>query len=192
LGISNKEDAMRLGRLVSGVVTLSMAASLALAIDVNTDFDKDVDFSKYKTYSWAHTPDSGNQLSDKRIVESIDGQLQARGWKKAAEGATGDAVIAAHAAKESQERLDTFYTGWGVGYGYGGWAMPVGGATTVSSVYEIGSLLVDIFDAGTKKLLWRGTASATLSTNPDSNKKKLAKVTKRMFQNFPPEPAKKK
>lgn len=183
---------MRLGRLVSGVVTLSMAASLALAIDVNTDFDKDVDFTKYTTYSWAHTPDSGNQLTDKRIVDSIDAHLQARGWKKAAEGTTGNAVIAAHAAKESQERLDTFYTGWGVGYGYGGWAMPVGGATTVSSVYETGSLLVDIFDAGTKKLLWRGTASATLSTNPDSNKKKLEKVTKRMFQNFPPTPPTKK
>jgi len=48
--------------------------------------------------------------------------------------------------------------------------------------------VVDIFDAPTKKLIWRGVATETLTDKPDKNEKKLEKATEEMFKNFPPKP----
>jgi len=43
-----------------------------------------------------------------------------------------------------------------------------------------------MFDAQTKKLIWRGTASDVLSDKPEKNEKKLLKATEDMFKHFPP------
>ena len=53
-----------------------------------------------------------------------------------------------------------------------------------------GTMVLDIFDAKTKQLLWRGTGSDELSDKADKNQKKIAKATEKMFKNFPPTPGK--
>ena len=62
----------------------------------------------------------------------------------------------------------------------------MGTATTTESEYLVGTLVVDIFDAKTKELMFRGTAQDELSDKPDKNVKKLAKASDKMFKNFPP------
>jgi hypothetical protein len=47
-------------------------------------------------------------------------------------------------------------------------------------------LVVDIFDGNSKKLIWRGSSSETLSEKPDKNEKKLEKAVDEMFKHFPP------
>jgi hypothetical protein len=61
--------------------------------------------------------------------------------------------------------------GWGGGYawGGGGWM----GATTTVNTYTVGTLLFDIYDASTKKAVWRGIASATVPSNPEKGIKKI-------------------
>jgi Domain of unknown function (DUF4136) len=51
---------------------------------------------------------------------------------------------------------------------------------------KIGTLVVDIFDSQTQKLIWRGKQSDALSGNPDKNEKKLTKDIAGMFKHFPP------
>lgn len=170
------------GVMISGILLLAVGLAQA---SVNTDWDKKTDFKKFTTYFWKKLPDTGNNLSDQRIIDSIDGQLQAKGWKKAADISEAQAVIAVNTAKEQQQRIDTMYSGWG-GWGYYGWYGAPMGATTTVSTYNTGTLLVDIFDASTKQLVWRGTATKTLSENPEKNQKTLDKVTKEMFWAFPP------
>jgi len=67
--------------------------------------------------------------------------------------------------------LETFYTGF-PGWGWRYWG---GMGTTVAQVVpeRVGNLNLDIFDANTKYLLWRGTASRTLSEEPEKNTRKL-------------------
>ena len=69
----------------------------------------------------------------------------------------------------------------------------MGSSTTTVREYAVGTLVVDIFDAKSKSLLFRGTASDELSDKPEKNQKKLAKASDKMFKNFPPgsEPKKK-
>jgi hypothetical protein len=46
--------------------------------------------------------------------------------------------------------------------------------------------VVDLFDGKTKKLIWRGSSSDTLSNNSEKNIKNLDKAVHKMFQHFPP------
>ena len=50
----------------------------------------------------------------------------------------------------------------------------------------MGLWVVDIFDANSKKLIWRGSASDDLSNNSDKNIKELDKSVEKMFNHFPP------
>jgi hypothetical protein len=64
--------------------------------------------------------------------------------------------------------------------------MGMGSATTTTSEYLVGTLVVDIFDAKTKQLIFRGTATDELSDKPEKNQKKVEKATQKMFKDFPP------
>jgi hypothetical protein len=61
-------------------------------------------------------------------------------------------------------------------------------ATTETVPQRIGTLDVDIFDGGTKQLIWRGTAQNTLSSKPEANDKRMDKSVDEMFKHFPPAP----
>jgi hypothetical protein len=64
--------------------------------------------------------------------------------------------------------------------------MGMGTATTTTSEYLIGTLVVDIFDAKSKQLMFRGTASDEISDKPEKNIKKVEKASNKMFKDFPP------
>jgi hypothetical protein len=117
--------------------------------------------------------------------------LQAKGWTLSSEG-QGDALVVVHGASETKRSLNTFYSGMG-GYGYRGWGAMggMGTATTTASEYTVGTLVVDIFEAKSKALLWRGIAQDEISDKPEKNVKKLGKASDKMFKDFPPGSAKK-
>jgi len=62
----------------------------------------------------------------------------------------------------------------------------MGTAQTTVSEYTVGTLVVDIFDAKSKQLVFRGTATDELSDKPEKNVKKVEKAAEKMFKNFPP------
>ena len=172
----------------TAICTLLFLSALgaALAQQVSTDFDHQASFSQYKTYSWQEIKVK-NPLWDSRIKNAVDTQLQAKGWTPVATG--GDVAIVAIATTQTQRTLQTFYDGFGGGWrwrGFGG----MGEATTTEQDYKEGTLVVDMYDAKTKQLIWRGSAEDTLSNKADKNEKKLDKSVAKMFKKFPPESAK--
>jgi hypothetical protein len=173
-------------RLNTGVAILAaaLAPCLAGAGDVKTDFDKDYDFSKVKTFATKLGTSWGNPIGEKRVVGEISEALVAKGWKAVPE-AEADALVVLHGAGEKQRTLNTFYSGMG-GWGYRGWGGGMGRATTTTSEYLVGTLVVDIFDAKSKALTFRGTATEEISDKPEKNQKKLEKITDKMFKSFPP------
>lgn len=168
--------------------TLALFGTAAAAQDVKVDFDKDANFGALKTFSTKIGTSWGNPLGEKRVVTEIEETLASKGWTRAEEG-KADAVVVLHGATERQKTLNTFYSGMGGygGYGWRGWGgMGTGTATTTTSEYTIGTLVVDIFDAKSKQLVFRGAASDELSDKPEKNVKKLDKATSKMFKDFPP------
>ena len=172
--------------------TLAVAAAFCLvgatayAQDVKVDYDKDANFSTIKTFSAKIGTSWHNPLSEKRVQAEIEQSLVEKGWTKT-DADKADAIVVLHGATEKEKTLNTFYSGGYGGYGWRGWgAAGMGTATTTTSEYLVGTLVVDIFDAKNKQLLFRGIAQDELSDKPEKNQKKLAKASDKMFKDFPP------
>ena len=171
--------------------SLLIFPAIAAAQDVKTDFDKAFDFSTAKTYAIKIGTTWGNNLSERRVLDEIDQALAGKGLKKVDEGQASLHVVL-HGATQTKHNATTFYSGMGGGYGYryGGFG-GVGTASTMVSEYKVGTLVVDMFDAKTKNLVFRGTAEDELSDKPEKNAKKLEKASTKMFKDFPPGSTKK-
>jgi hypothetical protein len=90
---------------------------------------------------------------------------------------------------QNHQTLNTYYDGFGGGWGwrrFGGGMGGFGDATTTTENYKIGTLVIDLFDANSKDLIWRGSASDTLSDKSAKNIKNLDKGVQKMFDRFPP------
>ena len=164
-------------------VALAVAGG-AWAQDVKVDFDKAANFGAIKTFSLKLGTAWGNPIGEKRVVDEITQALTEKGWTLAPED-KADAHVVLHGAGQTKKTLNTFYSGMG-GYGYRWGGMGMGTATTTTSEYTVGTLVVDIFDAKTKQLMFRGTASDELSDKAEKNIKKVAKASDKMFKDFPP------
>jgi Domain of unknown function (DUF4136) len=174
-------------RTLALTAAMSLTGFAAFAQDVKVDFDKGADFSAIKTFSVKLGTSWNNQISEKRVMTEVEQTLVEKGWKK--DDANADAVVVVHGATSTKRSLNTFYSGGGYGgYGYRGWGggMGMGTSTTTESEYLVGTLVVDIFNAKTKALLFRGTASDEISDKPEKNIKKVDKATDKMFKDFPP------
>jgi hypothetical protein len=181
---------MKLQKVVFVLMAMMfLFAGAASAQQVKTDYDRGANFGQYKTYSWAQVK-TKDALDVDRIKTAVNAALAAKGWTQVDSG--GDVSIVAIEITQNQQTLNTFYDGFGGGWGwrrFGGGGF--GEATTTTETYKVGTLIVDLFDAKTKQLIWRGTSSNTLSNNSDKNIKNLDKGADKMFKHFPPGSSKK-
>ena len=181
---------MKLQRIAFVLIGMMfLFAGKSSAQQVKTDYDRSTNFGQYKTYSWAQVK-TKDALDVDRIKAAVNATLAAKGWTQVDSG--GDVSIVAIEIIQNQQTLNTFYDGFGGGWGwrrFGGGGF--GEATTTTETYKVGTLIVDLFDAKTKQLIWRGTSSDTLSNNSDKNIKNLDKGVDKMFKKFPPGSSKK-
>jgi hypothetical protein len=176
-----KEKLMNVQRTIFASIGIALLfATASFAQQVKTDYDRTTDFSHYKTYSWEKVQTQDPLWVD-RIKEAVNAALTAKGLTPVESG--GDVAIVAVEMTKNQRTLNTFYDGFGGGWRWGG---GFGNATTTVDNYKVGTLVVDLFDANTKKVIWRGSASDTLSDKSDKNIKNLDKGAQKMFDHFPP------
>jgi hypothetical protein len=170
----------------SKVSALAMLLAIAgcSGISVSTDYDTTKDFSTYQTFSWMEVPSSKQAqgydtsgLMDARVKEAVDKQLESKGLAEVSDNA--DLLLAYHYGTEEQLQIDDY------GYGYGPWC---GGSGIDVYKYKEGTLIVDIVDAATKKLVWRGAAEGALSENPSGPELNyvIDSAVAKMFKSFPP------
>jgi Domain of unknown function (DUF4136) len=165
----------------------------ALAQDVRYNFDKDADFSKFKTYKWVDIKDAQkpNDLVDKQIKDTIDAQLATKGLSKV-DSDSADLLIGYQTAIGTEKQFTSYNTGWGYGPGWygGGWYGGGGMNTTTgqtSTIYT-GQLALDMYEQEKKDLVWRGAVSKTIDQNakPDKQQKNLTKAITKLLKNYPP------
>lgn len=178
--------------LILLVVTLLLAVGNSLAQDVRYNFDKNADFSKFKTYKWVQIKDAAkvNDLLDKQIKDALDAELATKGLTKV-EGDDANLYIGYQAAVGEEKQFTSYSTGWGYGPGWGGgWYGGMGSTTTTGSTSTIykGQLDLDMYDSTAHNLVWRGVASKTIDpkAKPEKQQKNLAKAVKKLLKNYPP------
>lgn len=181
---------------VLSIVTLLLAAS-SVAQDVRYNFDKNADFSKFKTYKWVPIKDADkvNDLVDKQIKDAVDAELATKGLTKV-EGDDANLYIGYQPAIGQEKQFNSYSTGYGgAGYGYGpgwggGWYGGMGTTTTTGSTSTIykGQLDLDMYDSAAHDIVWRGVVSKTIDpkAKPEKQQKNLAKAVKKLLKNYPP------
>jgi hypothetical protein len=176
-------------RLSAILLMVLLAATVTVAQKVNIDWDRGTDFSKFHTYAWQTSPDPAKGLWPQRVIDGVNTQLQAKGFRLVDSNPDLWVVYTSH-IKKDQQVVGTGYN-MGPGWGWGWWGGPT--TTTYNTyTYKEGTLVVDIADANGHTLLWRGTATDSVSDNSDKNIKTLNNAISKLFKNFPPKPNAKK
>jgi len=170
-------------RLILTACAAALLAACSSPPTVKTDFDPAANFAGARTYTWLDKPTGGSPLAQQRIVDGINARLQAKGWTLSP---NGDVRVAAHVTSAQKQDYTTYYSG--MGYGWRGFGP--GLATTSVYTYDVGTLVVDMFDTSTRRAIWRGNSSAVLPENPDKMTALLNESLDLMFAQFPPRPAK--
>jgi hypothetical protein len=179
--------------LLLSITFVLLIAGCAVAQDVRYNFDRDADFSKFKTYKWVSlgATAKGDSLLSKQIKAAVDIELGVKGLTKVEED-TADLYIGYQTAIGQEKAFTSYNSGWGYGSGWyrGGWyGSPGGGMTTgqTSTIYT-GQLDLDMYDSANRDLVWRGVASKTIDTNakPDKQQKNLIKAVAKLLKNYPP------
>ena len=174
---------------------LLLVASVAAAQDVRYNFDKETDFSKFKTYKWVPIKDAAkpNDLVDKQIIDTIDAELAKKGLTKT-DADSANLYIGYQAAIGTEKQFTSYNTDWGYGpgWGRGGWyggGMGSSMTTGQTSTIYVGQLALDMYDPANKDLVWRGTASKTIDpkAKPEKQQKNLTKAIAKLLKNYPPQ-----
>jgi hypothetical protein len=169
------------------------------SLTVKSDYDKEADFTKYKTfeyYGWAEDSDKILNRFDKERIENAFGEEFRKRGLKYVEG-NGDMVVSLFIVAEQKTSTTAHtnhYNMGGYGYGgfgyYGGMGMGMGTSTTTYSEqdYVVGTLVVDVFDKDSKKLIWQSVGQKTVDENPNTREKNMGKVAAAVMKPFPIEP----
>jgi hypothetical protein len=178
--------------LPSVIFTILFLSVSAFAQDVSFNFDMTADFTKYKTYHWERHPNSKDldDLTMSQLGAAFDAELAKKGLTKRTDGNSDLAIVYQVSVKQDKE-LTTFSSGYGMGPGWGGsWYGYGGTSTSTTSVSTItnGTVALDIYDANSKKLVWRGVATKSIDTNakPEKRQKNMAKGAQKLLKNYPP------
>lgn len=175
------------------IVFALLIGNYAVAQDVRYNFDRETDFSKFKTYRWVSISATaqGNSLLSKQIKSAVDVELSGKGLTKT-EDDNADLYVGYQTAIGQEHAFTSYNSSWGYGPGWyrGGWyGYPGGGMTTgqTSTIYK-GQLDLDMYDSANHDLVWRGVASKTIDTNakPDKQQKNLIKAVAKLLKNYPP------
>ena len=174
-------------RIVLSAILLCFAATLAQAQKIDVDWNRNADFSKFKTYAWMASKHPGKGLWDLRIIDGVDGKLAKSGLKKVDPSANPDLEVVYNAGVKERtvvEGYDYYYRPW---WGYRHpWYGPPQPYPTTTYQEKDATLVVDLVDNSDKEMVWRATARDTLADNSDKNIKNFNKALDKMFKNFPP------
>lgn len=181
--------------LFAAMIALLLAASNAVSQDVRYNFDKNTDFSRFKTYKWVPLKDASkvNSLVDQQIRETIEAALATKGLTKV-EDDSANLYIGYQVGVDQEKQFTSYSSDWGYGSGWyrGGWYGGGMGTTTTTgqtNTIYVGQMAVDMYDSANKDLVWRGVASKTIDekAKPEKRQKNLTKAVTKLFKNYPPE-----
>ena len=181
-------------RMMLLLIALAVVATPSMAQKITIDYAHDFDFSQVKTFTYVNTGDTNanSDLTNDRIKAAIIRELTdgTDGLKQV--DADGDLYVTYHIATQDNTVFNTTsfgYGGWGGGWGgygrygyggYGGMGGMGGSSTTTATTYTEGTLILDAYEPGEKKMVWRGTGTVTIKDKPENQVKQVDKILTKM------------
>lgn len=160
-------------------VVFAFVMTSCSTVRVNSDYDKSVNFSQYKSYAFHKAGIDKAEISDldkKRILRSIDTQLTAKGLTKSE---TPDLLV--NIFTKEKERVDIYNSyGWGWSPYWGmNYSQPI---TTTE-----GTLYIDLIDAKSKELIWQGMGTGYLTNDTHKKDERINEFVTKIMTEYPPQ-----
>ncbi len=199
LGYDTKIIAIKIAALFLAITTLTACSG----ISINNDWDPGADFSQFQTFALLDNMGQPiNGFNEQRIVAAIVADLTSKGLQQVDDGDKADLAIGYQVTTEDRTSFQTVHSSWsGHGYRYpshwGGstrhssmhWGTTnMGTSTTTQFNYTVGTLIIAMFEADNKELVWEGSASGTVtqSSRPEVNEQRINDAIQRILRSFPP------
>jgi hypothetical protein len=162
-----------------------LAATLGLSscspFQVKSDYAATANFNNYRTYKLRIDDLNLNDIDKDRVLNEVSKQLQMEGLKVSD---NPDLIVNLKANhKKIQDVQGSPYGMYG-GFGYGGFGF--GMSRSFSSTYNEGSLVVDLIDAKSQKLVWQGVGSGISVDSPRSKQQQIPEIVAEIMANYPP------
>ena len=184
----------KLFRVFLVLTTFALMTACASSTKIQSDYDRSVDFSQYKTYGYYSPMGIENpnysSLLGQMFRDAIDVQMKQRGYVKSS---NPDVLFNVSARMEDKTRVTTtsdpmmygggyygyrggMYDPWG-GYGYG--------TSTHVSQYTQGTVNIDMVDPRMKRMLWEGVAIGRVQENNKNLREDIMTGVAEMFEGYP-------
>jgi len=148
-----------------------------LGQQVSVNYNHDADFSQFHTYAWGSN--NANAIKDSILAQvaqqDINAAMQSKGLTMVQENQNPDLLLTANGGMREQ----TSWNAWGMR----GWGGGMGSITPEQNV--VGTMIVDLFNAKSQELVWRGIAENTLNNKGSKNQEMVQKAVEKMFKQWP-------
>lgn len=171
---------MRVSILVAATAAVMSTAGCVESIQLHTADTKLAASSRYVTYFVLPGNPSGNPGTDEQLKAAVVTALADRGLVETSPD-EAEAVVIPHVATPGRHSRDAFYSGWG------GWAWHTADAQSRngSENYKAGTVVVDIFDAWSKDLVWHGAAHEAKPVDATASEHTIDRAVDSLFKDFP-------
>lgn len=141
-------------RTPAAAVLMLIALPACSSLQVKTEQDWDTDFASYRTYAWSQGVSAREPSIENQIQAAVDFELPFKGLEKVETAASPDLSVSTYVSVEEQQVVDS-----------------------------VGTLVVDLVDTRSGKLVWRGQASKAV--DPQVSEAGLRKVVREIFRYYP-------
>lgn len=151
------------------LMTCVLATGCASTMQARSDHDSSQDFSGYRLFAWMDadplmapvgTTSPISPLNRRRIVEAIEGQLDAKGFQRTSDREAADFVVSYTAG--ARDRLDV--QAYPLPYRhYWHWGRTYFGNEVDVDTYREGTLAIDVFDGKSHQPVWHGWATKRIT-----------------------------
>jgi len=164
-------------KLTSFLIGMCLVTVAAVGQQVSVNYNHDVDFSQFHTYAWGSN--NANAIKDSILAQvaqqDINAAMQSKGLTLVQENQNPDLLLTANGGMREQ----TSWNAWGMH----GWGGGMGSITPEQNV--VGTMIVDLFNAKSQELVWRGIAENTLDNKGSKNQEMVRKAVDKMFKQWP-------
>jgi len=159
----------------TAAVWLVALVAVAGGAEVAVKSSADVDFSVFRTYRWGDGTPARMESVEDRIRRSVDQELAAHGLMQVGEKA--DLVVVSHMLVDQHTLRQLSDTDQ--------WEFWTGFTETRADEIGAGTLVVDLKDGPSGRLVWRGLVTGAVDGKPSKLGARIDKAIQRMFRDFP-------
>ncbi|MDX3774131.1 DUF4136 domain-containing protein [Chromatiaceae bacterium AAb-1] len=182
----------------SPLVLLVLLAGCSTTRTAVVDYDRNVDFSRYKTFSFYQPEQTAGQqdeqnyqsLTSQHFRTAIMNQMQSLGYQYDENAPQ----LQVNYATISETRTDIQSSPFRVNVGYGFYGsrssiytgFPLYGNNLRQVRYRVGTVVIELIDTAQKRLVWEGSLEGRMSKKPAENpQQSITEIVDTIFQGFP-------